>query len=78
MTDSPSLPAGSGDAAASADAIAPVAVGKFDSEVDRLFGELNKVHALANLDISDEVLDARMQQAIAVSQNRAWKLLLRK
>ena len=26
----------------------------------------------------DEVLDARMQQAIAVSQNRAWKLLLRK
>ncbi|SEE71445.1 inorganic triphosphatase [Pseudomonas coleopterorum] len=47
-------------------------------EVDRLFGELNKLHALASLDISDEVLDARMQQAIAVSQNRAWKLLLRK
>ncbi len=47
-------------------------------EVDRLFGELNKLHALASLDITDEVLDARMQQAIAVSQNRAWKLLLRK
>jgi len=47
-------------------------------EVDRLFGELNKLHALASLDISDEVLDARMQQAIAVGQNRAWKLLLRK
>ncbi|WP_296248342.1 inorganic triphosphatase [Pseudomonas sp. UBA4194] len=47
-------------------------------EVDRLFGELNKLHALASLDITDEVLDARMQQAIAVGQNRAWKLLLRK
>ena len=47
-------------------------------EVDRLFGELNKLHARASLDITDEVLDARMQQAIAVSQNRAWKLLLRK
>ena len=47
-------------------------------ETDRLFGELNKLHALASLDINDEVLHARAQQAIAVGQNRAWKQLLRK
>ena len=47
-------------------------------ELDRLYGELTKLHHLANLPISDEVLDARVQQAFAVSQCRAWKQLARK
>ncbi|QKZ02553.1 inorganic triphosphatase [Pseudomonas eucalypticola] len=47
-------------------------------EVDRLFGELNKLHELADTDISDEVLEARVQQALTVSQSRAWKQILRK
>jgi len=47
-------------------------------EVDRLFGELNKLHELADTDISNEVLEARVQQALTVSQSRAWKQILRK
>ncbi|NBF18384.1 inorganic triphosphatase, partial [Pseudomonas sp. Fl4BN2] len=47
------------------------------AELDRLYGELNKLTQLANEPITDEVLDARKQQAIAVFQNRAWKTLLR-
>lgn len=47
-------------------------------EVDRLFGELNKLHELADTDISDEVLEARVQQALTVAQSRAWKQILRK
>ncbi|MDE1168548.1 MAG: CYTH domain-containing protein [Pseudomonas sp.] len=47
-------------------------------EVDRLYGELNKLHDLACQDITDEVLDARVQQALTVFQSRAWKQLLRK
>ena len=46
-------------------------------EMDRLYGELNKLTQLANEPITDESLDARKQQAIAVYQNRAWKTLLR-
>ena len=52
-------------------------------ELDRLYGEMNKLQELANLPISedaesnDELLNARKQQAIAVYQNRAWKTLLR-
>ena len=46
-------------------------------ELDRLYGELNKLAQLANQPITDESLDARMHQAIAVYQNRAWKTLLR-
>ncbi|EFQ60384.1 hypothetical protein PFWH6_5657 [Pseudomonas fluorescens WH6] len=46
-------------------------------ELDRLYGELNKLVQLANQPITDESLDARMHQAIAVYQNRAWKTLLR-
>ncbi len=46
-------------------------------ELDRLYGELNKLALLANQPITDESLDARMHQAIAVYQNRAWKTLLR-
>jgi inorganic triphosphatase YgiF len=47
-------------------------------EMDRLYGELNKLAQLANEPtITDELLDARKQQAIAVYQNRAWKMLLR-
>ncbi len=47
-------------------------------ELDRLYGDLNKLQALANQQISDEVLDARVHQALAVSQTRAWKQLVRK
>ncbi|MBX8532123.1 CYTH domain-containing protein [Pseudomonas cichorii] len=46
-------------------------------ELDRLYGELNKLEQLAHQDISDEVLDARVHQALTVFQSRAWKLLLR-
>ena len=46
-------------------------------ELDRLYGEMNKLEELARLDISDEVLDARVQQAMAVSQSRGWKALSR-
>lgn len=47
-------------------------------EMDRLYGELNKLAQLANEPtITDELLDARKHQAIAVYQNRAWKMLLR-
>jgi inorganic triphosphatase YgiF len=53
------------------------------AEVDRLFGEMNKLQELANQPLTDDVehnealLDARKHQAIAVYQNRAWKTLLR-
>lgn len=47
------------------------------AELDRLYGELNKLHELAQKPIEDEVLEARLQQAIAVGQNRAWKTLLK-
>ncbi len=46
-------------------------------ELDRLYGELNKLEQLAHQDISDEVLDARVHQALTVFQSRAWKVLLR-
>lgn len=46
-------------------------------ELDRLYGEMNKLEELARLDISDEVLDARVHQAMAVNQSRGWKALLR-
>ncbi|NBA97221.1 inorganic triphosphatase [Pseudomonas sp. R5(2019)] len=47
-------------------------------DLDRLYGELNKLQQLANLSISDDVLHARVQQALTVSQNQGWKQLLRK
>jgi inorganic triphosphatase YgiF len=46
-------------------------------ELDRLYGELNKLEQLAQQPISDEVLDARVQQTVVVFQSRAWKTLLR-
>ncbi|MHC6223364.1 CYTH domain-containing protein [Pseudomonas sp. X10] len=46
-------------------------------ELDRLFGELNKLHQLANQPLADEVLDARVQQAMTVAQLRSWKHLLK-
>lgn len=46
-------------------------------ELDRLYGELNKLEQLAHLPISDEVLDARVQQTVIVFQSKAWKTLLR-
>ncbi len=58
--------------------LAALARGALDlPELDRLYGELRKLEELAHLDISDEVLDARVQQAITVFQSRAWKTLLR-
>ncbi|WP_460119864.1 CYTH domain-containing protein [Pseudomonas sp. S2_C03] len=48
------------------------------AEMDRLYGELKQLAQLASEPtITDELLDARKQQAIAVYQNRAWRLLLR-
>jgi inorganic triphosphatase YgiF len=47
-------------------------------ELDRLYGEMGKLQALALQDISDEVLEARVQQALAVFQSRAWKHILRR
>lgn len=46
-------------------------------ELDRLYGELNKLEQLAHQPISDEVLEARVQQTVVVFQSRAWKTLLR-
>ncbi|MEE4342824.1 CYTH domain-containing protein [Pseudomonas alliivorans] len=46
-------------------------------DLDRLYGELRKLEELAHQDISDEVLDARVHQALTVFQGRAWKTLLR-
>lgn len=46
-------------------------------ELDRLYGEMNKLEQLAHLDISDEILEARVQQTITVLQSRAWKTLLK-
>jgi inorganic triphosphatase YgiF len=46
-------------------------------ELDRLYGELNKLVQLAEQPISEEILDARVQQTIVVLQSRAWKTLLR-
>ena len=46
-------------------------------ELDRLYGELNKLEQLALEPISDETLDARVQQTVVVFQSRAWKTLLR-
>jgi hypothetical protein len=44
--------------------------------MDRLYGDLKKLHELAE-PISDEVLDARIEQARAVDQSRGWKHLLK-
>ncbi len=48
---------------------------------DRLYGELNKLHELAEQALVDEhkddLLEARIEQARAIEQNRAWKYLLK-
>ncbi len=46
-------------------------------EVDRLYGELNKLRELANRPLDEECLDARVQQAQTVLTSKAWKALLR-
>ena len=50
-------------------------------QLDRLYGELNKLHQLAEQPLGEEdkseLLEARIEQARAVEQNRAWKLLLK-
>lgn len=50
-------------------------------QMDRLYGELNKLHKLAEQPLgeeeNDELLIARVEQARAIEQNRAWKHLLK-
>jgi inorganic triphosphatase YgiF len=51
------------------------------AEVDRLYGELNKLAELATLQanraIEPEVLDARKAQLIAIGSLKAWRQLVR-
>ena len=44
-------------------------------EADRLYGELVKLHELAQQPLSDEALDARIEQARTVQTLKAWKAL---
>ncbi|MEI2828473.1 inorganic triphosphatase [Pseudomonas mosselii] len=48
---------------------------------DRLYGELNKLHELAEQPLveegKEELLEARIEQARTIEQNRAWKHLLK-
>ena len=44
-------------------------------ETDRLYGELAKLYELAQQPLSDEVLDARIEQARTVWTLKAWKIL---
>lgn len=44
-------------------------------EADRLYGELAKLYELAQQPLSDEVLDARIEQARTVCTLKAWKVL---
>ncbi|EST17376.1 CYTH domain protein [Pseudomonas putida S610] len=46
-------------------------------QMDRLYGDMKKLHELAEQPISDEVLEARVEQARAVDQSRGWKHLLK-
>ncbi|MDH0302611.1 MULTISPECIES: CYTH domain-containing protein [unclassified Pseudomonas] len=50
-------------------------------QLDRLYGELNKLHDLAEQPLVEEdkeaLLQARIEQARAIEQNRAWKHLLK-
>jgi len=44
-------------------------------ETDRLYGELTKLYELAQQPLSDETLDARIEQARIVWTLKAWKML---
>jgi len=44
-------------------------------ETDRLYGELVKLHELAQQPLSDEILDARIEQARTVWTLKSWKVL---
>ncbi|GGJ95253.1 CYTH domain-containing protein [Pseudomonas matsuisoli] len=44
-------------------------------EADRLYGELDKLYALARTPIDETVLEARQQQALKVQSLKAWKAL---
>ncbi|MBI6923120.1 inorganic triphosphatase [Pseudomonas putida] len=46
-------------------------------QMDRLYGDMKKLHELAEQPISDEVLEARVEQARVVDQSRGWKHLLK-
>jgi triphosphatase len=45
-------------------------------EVDRLYGELNKLHELASRPLDEELLDDRMRQAQSLLSSKAWKQLV--
>ncbi|MCQ4241554.1 inorganic triphosphatase [Stutzerimonas stutzeri] len=44
-------------------------------ETDRLYGELSKLYELAQQPLSEDVLDARVEQARTVWTLKAWKML---
>ncbi|AVF57423.1 MULTISPECIES: CYTH domain-containing protein [Pseudomonas] len=46
-------------------------------QMDRLYGDMKKLHELAEQPIGNEVLEARIEQARAVDQSRGWKHLLK-
>jgi len=46
-------------------------------ETDRLYGELTKLYELAQQPLSDETLDARIEQARIVWTLKAWKMLIK-
>jgi hypothetical protein len=46
-------------------------------EVDRLYGELNKLAELAHQAIDPEVLAARKAQALAIGSLKAWRQLVK-
>ncbi|HYQ49775.1 MAG TPA: CYTH domain-containing protein, partial [Pseudomonas sp.] len=49
-------------------------------QMDRLYGDLKKLHELAEQPLSeepDELLEARIEQARAIDQSRGWKYLLK-
>jgi len=46
-------------------------------EADRLYGELAKLYELAGQPLSDELLDARVEQARVVWTLKPWKMLLK-
>ncbi|NQD97093.1 inorganic triphosphatase, partial [Pseudomonas sp. CrR25] len=46
-------------------------------EIDRLYGELNKLAELANRPLAAEILEERRAQAHTVATLKAWKLLVK-
>ncbi|MBD1599961.1 inorganic triphosphatase [Pseudomonas typographi] len=47
-------------------------------EADRLYGELNRLHELAEAPINEQTLQAREAQALALSRHPGWKQLVKR